>query len=228
MRFGATLPVLAGLAMAAGCGVPAPAPVHLRDIQNQQQPNEQVGQQPEAQRQGGGGQGAPVREAPPGPRARQPERQPGGPPEQPGRQPERRPGYRQPIGYVPIVTQPGYTIVPQAQVQITEGATAGSTVTIQVAPDGSASFRTPKTAGFGQVARNLANLLFSDVQAALPLETLGVASTCTPSAQSVYVTYQGQTSPDLSCSTQAQGQNLVSDAAQITSALGLTLPGTGS
>ncbi|MDQ6766231.1 MAG: hypothetical protein M3Z41_00230 [Candidatus Eremiobacteraeota bacterium] len=115
-----------------------------------------------------------------------------------------------------------YLPVPKGSaVILNTGSTNASGYRIVVTPGGLAEYVTSTARATGSVAPELATKLLADLKAAAPLQQLP-HSACMKSASfgtSLFVWWNHQRSPDLSCPADARGRALQSDAQQIAQAL---------
>ncbi len=109
---------------------------------------------------------------------------------------------------------------------IDSGSTNTCPFTISVLPLGKVTYTVCNRKGAGEIKVKTAMKFFNDILAAKPLSKLPVSDLCVKSASfgtSIEVKYQGQTSPDISCSDgNLKVINLESDVYSIENELNLS------
>lgn len=95
---------------------------------------------------------------------------------------------------------------------------------ILVPPGGDATYQAPTGSGQSQLPSSIATGFFADLAAAQPLDALASGS-CSPSSDraSIYVSLDGQQTPDLSCPSGGEAQTIAEDVQKIVEQLGVTV-----
>jgi hypothetical protein len=103
------------------------------------------------------------------------------------------------------------------------GSTNTTGYRIVVSPSGSAEYVSAAGQANGTISSELATRLFSDLAATAPLNTIAEGSCAKPAsfATSLYMYWNHQRSPDLSCLEGGRGKSLIYDTNAVASELGL-------
>jgi hypothetical protein len=103
------------------------------------------------------------------------------------------------------------------------GSTNTTGYRVVVSPSGSAEYISASGRATSQISSQLATRLFSDLAATAPLNTIAEGHCEKPAsfATSLYVYWNHQRSPDLSCVAGEQGKSLIDDTNAVADELGL-------
>jgi hypothetical protein len=103
------------------------------------------------------------------------------------------------------------------------GSTNTTGYRVVVSPSGSVEYISATGRATGTISFQLATRLFSDLSATAPLNTIAQQRCAKPAsfATSLYVYWNHQRTPDLSCLAEDRGKSLVDDAGAVANELGL-------